>query len=70
VKVTEDYYAEPMEEKKSNTTLIIIIIAVVVLIVLCCCCVLAFWVIPLLLGPSIGNVFSNVIEGIEVTPIP
>jgi hypothetical protein len=56
-----------MEEKKRNTTLIIIIIAVVVLIVLCCCCVLGT---ALFAGPAIGNVFSNIIEGIEVTPMP
>lgn len=68
--MTEDYYAEPMEEKKSNTTLIIIIIAVVVLVVLCCCCVLALWLIPLVFGPAVGNVFSNIIEGIEMTPMP
>jgi flagellar basal body-associated protein FliL len=67
--VTEDYYAEPMEEKKSNTTLIIIIIVVVVLIVLCCCCVLTL-LVPTLLGPSVGNVFSNIIEELEMTPMP
>ena len=65
--MTEDYYAEPMGEKKSNTTLIIIIVVVVVLIVLCCCCVLGTM---LLGGPAIGNVFSNVIEGLEMTPGP
>jgi flagellar basal body-associated protein FliL len=67
VKVTEDYYAEPMEEKKSNTTLIIIVVVVVVLIVLCCCCVLGTM---LLGGPAIGNVFSNVIEELKMTPVP
>ena len=65
--MTEDYYAEPMEEKKSNTTLIIIIVVVVVLIVMCCCCVLGTM---LLGGPAIGNVFSNVIEELEMTPVP
>jgi len=65
--VTEDYYAEPMGEKKSNTTLIIIIVVVVVVIVLCCCCVLGTM---LLGGPAIGNVFSNVIEELEMTPVP
>ena len=65
--MTEDYYAPLGEEKKSNTTLIIIIVVVVVLIVLCCCCVLGT---VLLLGPAVGNVFSNVIEGIEMTPMP
>jgi flagellar basal body-associated protein FliL len=67
VKVTEDYYAEPMEEKKSNTTLIIIIVVVVVLIVLCCCCVFGTLVFG---GPAIGNVFSNIIEELEMTPMP
>jgi flagellar basal body-associated protein FliL len=67
VKVTEDYYAEPTEEKKSNLTLIIIIVVVVVLIVLCCCCVLGTM---LLAGPTVGNVFSNIIEELEMTPMP
>jgi len=56
-----------MEEKKSNTVLIIIIVVVVVLIVLCCCCVFGTL---LLSGPAVGNVFSNIIEGLEVTPAP
>jgi flagellar basal body-associated protein FliL len=68
MKVTEDYYAEPMEEKKSNTTLIIIIVVVVVLIVLCCCCVFATL---LFAGPAVGNMFSNIIEELEMmTPVP
>lgn len=65
--MTEDYFGEPMEEKKSNTVLIIIIVVVVVLIVLCCCCVFGTL---LLSGPAVGNVFSNIIEGLEVTPAP
>jgi len=65
--VTEDYYAEPMEEKKSNITLIIIIVVVVVLIVLCCCCVLGTMTLA---GPALGNVFSNIIEELEMTPMP
>jgi lipopolysaccharide/colanic/teichoic acid biosynthesis glycosyltransferase len=67
VKMTEDYYEPPVEEKKSNRTLIIIIVVVVALIVLCCCCVLA---ILTLAGPAVGNVFSNIIEGLEMTPMP
>ncbi len=65
--MTEDYYEPPVEEKKSNRTLIIIIVAVVVLIVLCCCCVLGTLTLA---GPAVGNVFSNIIEGIEMTPVP
>jgi flagellar basal body-associated protein FliL len=67
VKVTEDYYVEPMEEKKGNTTLIIIIVVVVVLIVLCCCCVLGLLTLG---GPAIGNVFPDIIEELEMTPMP
>jgi small neutral amino acid transporter SnatA (MarC family) len=68
--VTEDYYEAPVEEKKSNTTLIIIIVVVVILVVLCCCCVLATTLVPSILGPSVGNVFSNIIEEMEMTPMP
>jgi flagellar basal body-associated protein FliL len=67
VKVTEDYYAEPMEEKKSNTTLIIIIVAVVVLIVLCCCCVLGALSVYLVSSPEGGNVLPNILK---MTPVP
>jgi len=66
--VTEDYYAEPMEEKKRNTTLIIIIVVVVVLIVLCCCCVFVL-LLPSLLGISFWE-FTNIIKGLEMTPMP
>jgi flagellar basal body-associated protein FliL len=65
--MTEDYYESPVEEKKSNRTLIIIIVVVVALIVLCCCCVFATL---LFAGPAVGNVFSNIIEGLEMTPMP
>jgi flagellar basal body-associated protein FliL len=65
--MTEEFYAPPVEEKKSNRTLIIIIVVVVALIVLCCCCVFATLVFA---GPAVGNVFSNIIEGLEMTPMP
>ncbi len=57
------------EPKKDNTVLIIIAV-IVGLILLCCCCLAAFFFVgPLLLGPEVGNVFSNIIEGLEVTPV-
>ena len=65
--MTEDYYAEPMEEKKRNTTLIIIIVVVVVLIVLCCCCVLGAVPVYLLTSPEGGNVLPNILK---MTPVP
>ncbi len=65
--VTE--YQEQEPAAPNNTTRNIII-AVVVIVVLCCCLLAALiFVGPLLLGPTVGNVFSNIIEGLE-TPIP
>ncbi|UCC88229.1 MAG: hypothetical protein JSV81_02690 [Anaerolineales bacterium] len=54
---------------RSNTTRNIII-AVVVLIVLCCCCLIAVYGSLALMGPAVGNVFSNIVEGLEITPVP
>jgi hypothetical protein len=54
--------AEAEGEKKSNTTLIIgIVVAVVVVLCLLPMCVI---LILALLGPAVGNVFSNIVEGI------
>jgi Flp pilus assembly pilin Flp len=58
--------AEP--EKKSNTGKVILII-VAILLVICCLCAVVILAVPSLLGPSIGNVFSNIIEGLG-TPMP
>jgi len=52
---------------KSNTRTIIIIIAVI--LVLCiCACLRVFVIAPAVLGPSFGNIFSNIIE--SMTPAP
>jgi flagellar basal body-associated protein FliL len=59
--------AEYQEPKQNNTTRNIII-AVAVVIFLCCCCIVAIWAGLLLMGPAVGNVFSNVIQ--EITPVP
>ncbi len=48
------------EPKKDNAVLIIIIV-VVGLILLCC-------LGPLLFGPSVDNIFSNIIQALEATP--
>ncbi len=56
------------EPKKSNTLLIVVVVIGAV-ILLCCCCIAAFFFLgPLFLGPTVGNVFSNIIEGLEMTP--
>ena len=51
---------------KKDNTLWIILAVVVGLIVICCCCMAAFF---LLGGPIVGEVFSNIIEGLEMTPV-
>ncbi len=59
---------EPPAQKKSPWITVLII--VVVLIVLCCLCLLVVFVLlPAIFGPSIGNVFSNIIESLP-TPTP
>jgi hypothetical protein len=60
---------EIVEEPKSNTNKIII--AIVVVVVLCFCICLCFFVlVPALLGPTVGNVFSEVIDEMMLTPMP
>ena len=65
-----DYNYEDYEEPARNNTTRNIIIAVVVIIVLCCCCLIAVYGGLMLMGPAMGNVFSNIVEGLEVTPVP
>jgi hypothetical protein len=55
--------------KKRNPWITVLII-VVVLIVLCCLCVIVVTVlVPALLGPSVGNVFSSIQQEL-ITPAP
>lgn len=61
----QDYGTEP---KKGMSGWLIALIVVVALIVLCCVCAFA---LLLLMGPAVGDVFSTIIETIEVmTPMP
>jgi flagellar basal body-associated protein FliL len=55
--------------KKTNPWIIVLII-VIVLVVLCCLCVIVVVVlVPALLGPSVGNVFSSIQQEL-ITPVP
>lgn len=58
------------QQPSQNNTTRNIIIAVVVVIVLCCCCFIAVFGALSLMGPAVGEVFSNIIEGLDVTPVP
>ena len=56
----------PVEQpQKSKTGLIIGIVAVVLL---CCCCA-AILVIPIILGPTVNNIFSSINQQLT-TPVP
>lgn len=68
-------YLEPItpeivEEPKNNTTKILIIVAVVIVVLCICTCICVFVLLPAVLGPSIGNVFSEVIDEMMLTPMP
>jgi len=67
----ESYVPSEAVPPKKDNTLLIVIAVIAGLFLLCCCCVAAFVFLgPVILGPSIGNVFSNIIEGLEITPMP
>jgi len=59
-------YAQPPRDN----TLRNLVIAVAVLIVICCCCIALLLLIVTLLGPTVGGVFSDVVQGLEMTPAP
>jgi hypothetical protein len=53
-----------------NKTMKTIIIVVVILLALCICLPVCVIVILALLGPSIGNVFSNIVDNVGlVSPL-
>ena len=52
--------------KSKLPTIVIIIVVLLIVCVLAACCVIA---VLTLLGPSVGNVFSNIIENLP-TPTP
>ena len=63
----DEYYYEPEPKKKMSGWLIALIV-VLALLAICCICVCAGL---LLAGPAVGNVFSEVIQTLEVmTPMP
>lgn len=67
----EEPYPQP-EPKRGLSGWLIALIVVAAIIVICCLCLLVVLVFaPILLGPSVGNVFSTVIETMEaMTPMP
>ena len=71
--MSDDYFEsitpEIVDEPKNNTTKIIIIVAVVVILFICLCICLCV-VFPMLLEPTVGNVFSGIESDLMLTPVP
>ena len=70
-----DEYLEPItpeivEDPPNNTTKIIVITLVVIVVLCCCICLCVFFVFPALLGPAVGDVFSDIIDEMMLTPMP
>ena len=57
-------------DQQSNKTIKIIVIVVVILILCICLCLIVLLITPMLLGPYIGNVFSDIENQILLTPLP
>ena len=67
----QDQFQPPYEAppaKKQLSPWVIVLIVVAVLLALCCLCVCGVLALG---GPQVGNVFSSIIETLEVmTPVP
>ena len=63
--MAEEFRQEEAPSKKLMNPLVIVLI--IFGIVFCCC--IAITIMLVLLGPAVGTVFSNIIEGIG-TPMP
>lgn len=61
----DEYYYEEAPKKGMSGWLIALIVVLVLIVVCCICACLAM----LLLGPTVGNTFSTIIEEL-VTPMP
>jgi hypothetical protein len=60
---------EVVEEPQNNTTKTILII-VIVIVVLCICLCLCIFGGLTILGPTVGNVFSEIEYELMLTPMP
>jgi hypothetical protein len=61
---------EAAPEPKKDNTLLIIVAVIAGLILLCCCCLAIVYFGFLLAGPAVGNVFSNIVNNLVITPTP
>lgn len=57
-----------MQPKTTNVWVIVGIVAGVIVLVTCCCVAIALIMSfsgPMIFGPAVGNIFENVVEGLE-----
>ena len=54
-----------MQPARKNNVWLIVGIVVAVILILTCCCIVVFAFGPVIFGPVIGNVFENIVEGLE-----
>jgi len=62
-------YSAP-EPKKTLTGGQIALIVIAVVVVLGCLCAIGIVALMVLVGPEVGNVFSEIIDALTVTPGP
>jgi hypothetical protein len=62
----------PPEPKKGMSGWVLALIIVAAVVVVCCVCLALALILGLVLaGPTVGNVFSTIVETVEaVTPVP
>ncbi|MEW6716079.1 MAG: hypothetical protein AB1345_01045 [Chloroflexota bacterium] len=67
--MTEEISEVTTGEGKSKTWVIVLVVVLAVLFICCLCILLIAFGIPAILGPAVGEVFSNIIQELG-TPIP
>ena len=60
---------EVVEEPKNNTTKTILIVAIVIVVLCICLCLCVIGGLTIM-GPTVGNVFSEIEYELMLTPMP
>ena len=69
--ITPQATYSPPEPKKGMSGWVLALIIVAAVVVVCCVCLALVLGILVLSAPSVGNVFSTLVETVEaVTPVP
>ncbi len=60
---------QPASPRRSPWVIVGIILAVLVVLCILGACIV-FVIVPAILGPAVGNVFSNIVTSLPPTPTP